>query len=88
MPAQAFMHPVRSCRKAQLLLSGHTSGVTAVAVSPDGRFIASAAHDYTVRLWDLMTQSPLRVLTGHNAVRSYKTWIQMPHTCACLVLFS
>src|SRR5215467_8907558 len=35
------------------LLKGHTNFVTALAVTPDGRWLISASYDHTVRFWDL-----------------------------------
>ena len=49
-----------------LTLAGHTGGVFAVAVSPDGRQVLSGGADQTVRLWDLHTGQLLRTLTGHG----------------------
>lgn len=43
------------------VLSGHTSAVSSVAFSPDGRQILSAAPD-SVRLWDVASGATLRVM--------------------------
>jgi WD40 repeat protein len=48
------------------LLSGHTSQVTAVAWSPDGREIASASWDATIRIWDTTTGEQVRIIQGDD----------------------
>jgi WD40 repeat protein/serine/threonine protein kinase len=47
-------------------LSGHTAAINAVAFSPDGKLLASAASDGLVRLWNLEPKKPQsRALTKY-----------------------
>ena len=47
-------------------LEGHTDNVWSVAFSPDGKTLASASWDQTVRLWDVETEQLLHILTEHT----------------------
>ena len=46
-------------------LEGHSSDVNAVAFSLDGKLLASASGDRTVKLWDAGTGAALQTLEGH-----------------------
>jgi WD40 repeat protein len=50
------------CRGHLVGLHGHTGPVTQLAWSPDGKLLASAAQDKTVRVWEVATGQELYVL--------------------------
>jgi WD40 repeat protein/serine/threonine protein kinase len=55
-------------------LRGHTSSVWTVAWSPDGKQLASAGMDKTIRVWEAATGSCLHVLEGASTYVPAVAW--------------
>ncbi len=63
------MFRIRPITRASSTLEGHSEAILSVAFSPDGKHLASGSGDTTVRIWDLMTETPLHTCSGH------KNWV-------------
>ncbi|MDZ8224257.1 MAG: ribosome assembly protein 4, partial [Nostoc sp. ChiVER01] len=48
-------------------LEGHSSRVSSVVFSPDGKTLASGSDDNTIKLWDISTGKAMKTLTGHSS---------------------
>ncbi len=48
-------------------LKGHGKGVTQVAFSRDGRWLASGGSDNTIKIWDVASRTEVRTFKGHTA---------------------
>jgi len=52
--------------KLRATLQGHTNRVTSVAYSPDGKTLASASWDGTIKLWDVAAGKEKATFKGHR----------------------
>jgi eukaryotic-like serine/threonine-protein kinase len=60
---------IRDATSTQVLhtLIGHTADAVCAAFSPDGRRLATASFDRTIKLWDTATGQDVFTLRGHTA---------------------
>ncbi len=61
----------RKISSGHITLKGHTDGVGSVAYSPDGRRIASASRDKTVKVWDAGSRQEILTFKGHTESVAY-----------------
>jgi WD40 repeat protein len=48
------------------VLEGHKDAIYSVALSPDGKILATGSYDQKIKLWDVETGKELETLSGHN----------------------
>ncbi|KAE9386523.1 hypothetical protein BT96DRAFT_759420, partial [Gymnopus androsaceus JB14] len=64
-------------------LKGHTSRVTSVAYSPDGKQIVSGSGDKTLRIWTAYMAIPTKVPSVIYSLNAQhilsEGWIKLPH---------
>ena len=65
--AQSGRTRAESLRPELVPATGHSNAVTALAYSPDGKFLASVGRDRAGRIWNGHTGLLLRTLTGINS---------------------
>ncbi len=51
-----------------VLQSGHSANISALAFSPDGKYLVSASEDSTLKLWDPNSGAEIRTLRGHSNI--------------------
>ena len=48
------------------VFEGHKDALYCVALSPDGKILASGGYDQKIKLWNVETGGEIRTLSGHN----------------------
>ncbi|RCI14952.1 hypothetical protein L249_6765 [Ophiocordyceps polyrhachis-furcata BCC 54312] len=81
-PTSPVDAPPKASYKPRLVLRGHTKPVSQVRISPDGRFVASASADATLKIWNAATGAHIDTLVGHMAGVNCLAWTPDSKTLA------
>ncbi|MCQ8773644.1 nSTAND1 domain-containing NTPase [Streptomyces telluris] len=89
---EAYQHAATAEARGSLLsaharfyanqFTGHAKPVTDAAFAPDGRTLATASFDHSVKLWDTHSHRLLATLTGHTDVVNTVAYSPDGHTLA------
>ncbi|MFE9141856.1 hypothetical protein [Streptomyces tubercidicus] len=69
-------------RTSLATLTSHTGSVNGIALSPDGRTVATVGADRCIRLWDTRTHRPTAVLKFHTNEVHFVAFSPDGHTLA------
>jgi WD40 repeat protein/transcriptional regulator with XRE-family HTH domain len=66
LEAEDALHKAVLASRVRITLRGHTDALTSVAISPDGKRIATSSLDGTAKVWDPVTGQEILTLRGHS----------------------
>src|SRR6184192_643743 len=67
VPAETQTASDDSQKPEAVLQVGHRRVVRSMAISPEGRWLATGAKDNTIKIWDVASGRLLRTLYGHGS---------------------
>jgi WD40 repeat protein len=63
-------------------LKGHSGAVLCVALTPNGKVLATGSADKTIKIWEIASGKVLNTMTGHTAAVSAVAWAMNGKTLA------